>query len=105
MVHRCVAGNDITVVSIFVNPTQFNNPEDLRKYPRTLEKDTQLLSTMGCDMVFAPSAEEIYSKDSKDVVLEVKLTEEKRVQIIAKMLAGSENADSLRLAQEMLCKK
>ncbi len=66
LVRKCKSENDICVVSIFVNPTQFNNPEDLRKYPRTLEKDTQLLSTMGCDMVFAPSAEEIYSKEETD---------------------------------------
>lgn len=52
--------NDITVCSIFVNPTQFNNPEDLKKYPRTLEKDCQMLQTAGCDMVFVPSAEEMY---------------------------------------------
>lgn len=49
------------VVSIFVNPTQFNNPEDLRTYPRTLEADTRLLSdNTRADVIFAPSAEEIY---------------------------------------------
>lgn len=52
--------SDITVVSIFVNPTQFNDPEDLKRYPRTLDKDTELLATVGCDVVFAPSVEEIY---------------------------------------------
>lgn len=49
------------VVSIFVNPTQFNNPDDLRTYPRTLDKDVAFLTENSrCDIVFAPSAEEIY---------------------------------------------
>lgn len=52
--------SDITVVSIFVNPTQFNDPEDLKRYPRTLEQDVKLLEAVGCDLVFAPSVEEIY---------------------------------------------
>jgi pantoate--beta-alanine ligase len=53
--------NDITIVSIFVNPTQFNKPEDLEKYPKTLEKDLELLEKSGCDIVFTPTIEEIYS--------------------------------------------
>jgi pantoate--beta-alanine ligase len=52
--------NDITVCSIFINPTQFNNPEDLLKYPRTLEADCEMLEAAGCHAVFAPSAEEMY---------------------------------------------
>ena len=52
--------NDITVCSIFVNPTQFNNPEDLAKYPRTLEEDCAMLEKAGCSAVFAPSVEEMY---------------------------------------------
>jgi pantoate--beta-alanine ligase len=54
------ADNDITVCSIFVNPTQFNNPEDLLKYPRTLDQDLDMLEKTGCSAVFAPSVEEVY---------------------------------------------
>lgn len=60
LIERSKQENDITASSIFVNPTQFNNPEDLKKYPRTLEKDCEMLEAAGCDMVFAPSAEEMY---------------------------------------------
>ncbi len=62
LIERSKAENDLTVCSIFVNPTQFNNPEDLKKYPRTLEKDCEMLLPAGCDVVFAPSAEEMYAK-------------------------------------------
>lgn len=51
---------DFVVCSIFVNPTQFNNPIDLEKYPSTLEKDIELLSQVACDFVFVPSVNEIY---------------------------------------------
>ena len=54
---------DITVVSIFVNPTQFNEKSDLDKYPRTLEKDAALLKSNHCDIIFAPSETQIYPKD------------------------------------------
>ncbi|WP_461065168.1 pantoate--beta-alanine ligase [Spirosoma horti] len=52
--------NDVVVSSIFVNPTQFNNPDDLARYPRTLEDDCQKLAAAGCDVVFAPSVAEMY---------------------------------------------
>lgn len=60
LVKESKKNSDITVVSIFVNPTQFNDPEDLKRYPRTLDKDVALLKTVDCDIVFAPSVEEIY---------------------------------------------
>lgn len=60
LVKECKKNSDITVVSIFVNPTQFNDLEDLKRYPRTLDKDTELLKTVGCDLVFAPTVDEIY---------------------------------------------
>ena len=60
LVKECKKNSDITVVSIFVNPTQFNDLEDLKRYPRTLDKDTELLRTVGCDLVFAPTVDEIY---------------------------------------------
>jgi pantoate--beta-alanine ligase len=51
---------DVVVVSIFVNPTQFNDKNDLANYPRTLESDMNLLSTVKCDYIFSPSVEEVY---------------------------------------------
>ncbi|WP_276367240.1 pantoate--beta-alanine ligase [Chryseolinea sp. H1M3-3] len=53
--------NSLTVCSIYVNPTQFNNPVDLQKYPRNLEEDVKLLQKVGCDVVFCPSNEEMYT--------------------------------------------
>ena len=60
LVQHCVKNNDVCVVSVFVNPTQFNDKHDLETYPRTLEADCALLESAGCDYVFAPSAEEMY---------------------------------------------
>lgn len=60
LVRRAVVENDVVVVSDFVNPTQFNDPKDLQKYPRTLEADCELLEKEGVTFVFAPSVEEIY---------------------------------------------
>jgi len=54
-----------TLVSIYVNPTQFNNPEDLAKYPNTLEKDLEMLESIGCDAVFLPTAEMLYPEGLK----------------------------------------
>ena len=60
LVRRCVAENDVTVVSVFVNPTQFNDKNDLKNYPRTLEADCKLLEDSGATYVFAPTVEEMY---------------------------------------------
>lgn len=60
LVKLAVAENDVVVVSDFVNPTQFNDQNDLLKYPRTLEADCELLEKVGAHYVFAPSVEEIY---------------------------------------------
>lgn len=60
LVERSVAENDKTVVSVFVNPTQFNDKNDLENYPRTLDADCALLESLGVDYVFAPSVAEIY---------------------------------------------
>ena len=60
LVKRSVAENAVTVVSVFVNPTQFNDKNDLQNYPRTLEADCKLLESLGATYVFAPSVEEVY---------------------------------------------
>lgn len=60
LVERAVKENDVAVVSVFVNPTQFNDKNDLKNYPRTLEADCALLEKIGADITFAPSVEEMY---------------------------------------------
>ncbi len=60
LVKKSVTDNDITVVSVFVNPTQFNDPKDLNSYPRDKEADCKLLESVGADYVFIPSVEEMY---------------------------------------------
>jgi pantoate--beta-alanine ligase len=64
LIQRSNEENDITIVSIFVNPTQFNDQGDFKRYPRTIEKDKSLLEEAGCDCVFIPSVEEIYPSES-----------------------------------------
>ncbi len=60
LVKKCKEQNDICVVSIFVNPTQFNDKNDYQKYPRTIERDSQLLESCGTDILFCPSEKDIY---------------------------------------------
>ncbi len=67
LVENSVRENDVTVVSIFVNPTQFNNVDDLKKYPRDLNKDADLLSKAGCNLIFAPEPADIYSDSELNV--------------------------------------
>lgn len=64
LVKSCKAQNDFTIVSIFVNPTQFNNPDDLKNYPRDESRDLALLESLGCDAVFIPSVEEMYTRET-----------------------------------------
>lgn len=63
LVSRSVRENDVTFVSVFVNPTQFNNKEDLAKYPRNVQADADLLASLGADFMFAPTPEEMYSAE------------------------------------------
>lgn len=66
LVGKAITENDTVVVSIFVNPTQFNDPSDLDTYPRTLDHDLELLGRLGAHMVFVPSVKEMYpSKDER----------------------------------------
>ncbi|MDE6287661.1 MAG: pantoate--beta-alanine ligase, partial [Muribaculaceae bacterium] len=60
LVERARRECDFVVVSVFVNPTQFNNPDDLRTYPRTVEADCELLEKAGVDVAFVPTVEEVY---------------------------------------------
>lgn len=60
LVERCRAENEIAVVSIFVNPSQFNDPKDLTRYPRTLDEDLRLLEQLGVDEVLVPEASDMY---------------------------------------------
>lgn len=66
LVRRAVAENDIAVVSVFVNPTQFNNKTDLETYPRNIEADAKLLEGVGVKYVFAPVAEEFYTAEEME---------------------------------------
>jgi pantoate--beta-alanine ligase len=64
LMKQAMEQNDVVVVSIFVNPTQFNNQEDLKKYPRTLERDVELIKTIAGDIiVYAPTVEAVYGND------------------------------------------
>ena len=60
LIARSKAENEVTIASIFVNPTQFNDAKDLNKYPRTPERDIEILTDAGCDVLFMPEASEIY---------------------------------------------
>ena len=60
LVRRALKENDCCIVSVFVNPTQFNNPRDLETYPRTLDADSRLLASIGTTALFAPEVETIY---------------------------------------------
>ncbi|GHU59870.1 pantothenate synthetase [Bacteroidia bacterium] len=101
LVNRCVGDNHVCVVSIFVNPTQFNDKKDLETYPRTPEKDIALLESAGCNYLFAPSEHEMYPEPDTRVFDFGQLTEvmegEHRpghfngvAQIVSKLFAAAE---------------
>ena len=75
---------DVIICSIFVNPTQFNDMNDLRNYPKTLDTDLKLLESAGCDMVFAPEIAEIYSLEELEL---------KKQGIIDKSWSGNKHID------------
>lgn len=74
LIETCINENDISVVSIFVNPTQFNDPKDLERYPRTFEDDLHLLKKIKVDYLFYPGAKEIYPDNFKYRVVEDELS-------------------------------
>ncbi|MDP4185809.1 MAG: pantoate--beta-alanine ligase [Bacteroidota bacterium] len=67
LVNKATSQCDVVVVSIFVNPTQFNDLQDLERYPRVLDKDQALLETTACSYLFAPSVKEVYPEEDKRV--------------------------------------
>lgn len=67
LINKAKAENNVVVASVFVNPTQFNNADDLKKYPRTIEADKDLLKKNGCDALLFPSVEEIYPEKDNTV--------------------------------------
>lgn len=75
LIERCRAENDTAVVSIFVNPLQFNDPKDLDRYPRTMDRDLALLESLNVDEVFAPSPAGMYPQRCRFYVDETSCTE------------------------------
>ncbi len=74
LIERSINDNDITVVSIFVNPTQFNDPQDLKNYPRTFEEDLLILNSHNVDYLFYPDYEEIYNDNYRYKISESDLS-------------------------------
>ena len=70
LVRRCVKENDVTVVSVFLNPTQFNDKKDLETYPANFDDDVKLLESAGIDYLFAPTYPVMYPDDYKYKVIE-----------------------------------
>jgi pantoate--beta-alanine ligase len=75
LIRRCRAENDLAMMSLFVNPTQFNRPDDLARYPRDLEGDSRLAQETGVDVIFAPAVEDVYPKGYMTYVTVEGLTE------------------------------
>lgn len=76
LLRKSVAENDVTVLSIYVNPTQFNNPNDLAKYPAMLDKDAALAESLGVDAVFMPGYSEMYPDDFRYQIDETSFSRE-----------------------------
>ena len=76
LLKTAVAENELTVCSIFVNPTQFNDPADLLRYPRMTEKDLSMLEDAGCDLAFLPSVEEMYPAQTENIAYDFGYLEE-----------------------------
>lgn len=74
LIEKSVNENDLTIMSLYVNPTQFNNPEDLTNYPRTMENDLELASESGADVVLMPEYSELYVDDYNYKISEKKLS-------------------------------
>lgn len=74
LIKRSIKQNDITVVTIFVNPTQFNNKEDLKKYPNTLKQDLLILNNLKVDFLFSPAYKEMYPDDYNYKIVESDLS-------------------------------
>lgn len=68
LIEQCKKENDITICSIFVNPTQFNDPKDYQKYPITIENDIDMLEKAGCDVLFLPLVDEIYPDGTQNTI-------------------------------------
>lgn len=67
LIEKAIEECDVVICSVFINPTQFNDLSDLEKYPRTLEKDSQMLKKAGCDILFAPDVNEIYTQQELEL--------------------------------------
>lgn len=68
LIKKSIENNDLTVASVFVNPTQFNDKGDLKKYPRTLERDAKMLAKNGCAYLFAPGSKQVYPNGDTETV-------------------------------------
>lgn len=79
LIRESKAENAITIASVYVNPTQFDNKSDLSRYPRTLEQDCELLEQEGCDAVFAPSDDEMYPNGQEHVMISMSFGELEKV--------------------------
>ncbi|CAN5823808.1 pantoate--beta-alanine ligase [soil metagenome] len=73
LVNKAKSENDLVVASIFVNPTQFNNQQDLVHYPRTIEKDSEMLAQAECDFLFFPAVDEMYPDGIKEAIPPIEL--------------------------------